>query len=198
MSELLPSGSDVESGQDGELRTLWLDSDEAGDLLSSLASDTARAILTALHQQPATASEVATDVETSLQNARHHLGNLEEAGLVRVADIRYSEKGREMKVYAPAEDPMVVFVGREERKQGFVNSLRQLVPVTALLAVMSLLIHWLVTPTGGAAGDIGGLPRLPDGAGGAGTFGVPAGLLFLAGGMVVLTVVAAWQYWVDR
>lgn len=199
MSELLPSESDVESEQNGELRTLWLDSDEAGDLLSSLASDTARAILTALHEDPATASEIATRVDTSLQNARHHLGNLEEAGLVRVADTRYSEKGREMKVYAPSEDPMVVFVGREERRKGFVDSLRQLVPVATLLALVSVLVHWLVTP--GTGSQFGGdLPRVGDSLGGAGggLLGVPAGLVFFAGGLLVLTLIAAWQYRLSR
>jgi len=195
MSELLPSDSDIESEQGGKLRTLWLDSDDAGELLSSLASDTARAVLTALHEEPATASEIADRVDTSLQNARHHLGNLEEAGLVRVADTRYSEKGREMKVYAPAEEPLVVFVGREERKQGFVDSLRQLVPVLSVLALVSLLVQWLVTPTVGR--EIAGeLPRLGDSlAGTTGPLGVPVGLVFFAGGLLVAALVLAWQRW---
>jgi DNA-binding transcriptional ArsR family regulator len=189
MSELLPSDSEVQAEQSGELQTLWLDSDEAGDLLSSIACDTARNVLTALHEEPATASEVAGTVDTSLQNARHHLENLQDAGLVRVADTRYSSKGREMNVYAPSEDPMVVFVGRQDDGEGLLDSLRQLAPVVAALAIASLLVQTLLTPsaTGTAAGEI---PRIGQGLGAAGgAAGLPPGALFLAGGLLALAAV---------
>ncbi len=193
MSELLPSDSDVPADQAGELRTLWLDSEEAGDLLSSLASETARGILTSLHEEPATASEVADRAETSLQNARHHLESLEESGLVRVADTRYSEKGREMNVYAPAEDPMVVFVGRRDEPAGFTESLKQLLPVAGVVAVGSVLAQYLLAiSTGG--GVEGGLPRLGDSAGAAGSapLGLAPGLVFLAGGLAAMVAAAYW------
>jgi DNA-binding transcriptional ArsR family regulator len=189
MSELLPSDSEVQAEQSGELQTLWLDSDEAGDLLSSIACDTARNVLTALHEEPATASEVAGTVDTSLQNARHHLENLQDAGLVRVADTRYSSKGREMNVYAPSEDPMVVFVGRQDDGEGLLDSLRQLAPVVAALAIASLLVQTLLTPsaTGTAAGEI---PRIGQGLGAAGgAAGFPPGALFLTGGLLALAAV---------
>lgn len=185
MSELLPSDSEVDAEQSGELRTLWLDSEEAGDLLSSIACDTARNVLTALHEEPATASEVADRVDTSLQNARHHLGNLEEAGLVRVADTRYSSKGREMSVYAPSEDPTVVFVGRQDDDEGLLDSLRQFVPVAAVLAVATLLVQAFAAPsaTSTSAGEI---PRIGQGVGATGGTGLPPGAVFLAGGLLVL------------
>jgi DNA-binding transcriptional ArsR family regulator len=189
MSELLPSDSEVRAEQSGELRTLWLDSEEAGDLLSSIACDTARNVLTALHEEPATASEVADRVDTSLQNARHHLGNLEDAGLVRVADTRYSSKGREMNVYAPSEDPMVVFVGREDDGEGLLDSLRQFVPVVATLALASLLVQTFLPPsaTSTATGEI---PRIGQGLGATGgAAGLSPGAVFLAGGLLVLATV---------
>mgnify|MGYP000032398047 CR=1 FL=1 len=189
MSELLPSDSEARAEQSGELRTLWLDSEEAGDLLSSIACDTARDLLTALHEEPSTASELADRVDTSLQNARHHLENLKEAGLVRVADTRYSSKGREMNVYAPSEDPMVVFVGRQDDGEGLLDSLRQFAPVVAALALASLLVQTLVPPTatGTAVGEI---PRVGQSIGTAGgATGLPPGLVFLAGGLLVLAAV---------
>jgi DNA-binding transcriptional ArsR family regulator len=194
MSELLPSDSSANAEQPGELQTLWLDSEEAGELLSSLASETARSVLTALHDEPMTASEVADSVDTSLQNARHHLNNLQEPGLVRIADTRYSSKGREMNVYAPAKDPMVVFVGRESRKTGLLDSLKQLMPVVGLLALASLLVQFLVTASVGGGSVAGELPRIGDSLGGSGTLApllLPPGLVFLAGGLVALAVTLA-------
>jgi len=196
MSGLLPTRTDATAEQEGDLRALWLDSDDAGELLSSLSSDTARAVLTALHEEPATASEVAERVDTSLQNARHHLSNLEEADLVRVADVRYSQKGREMNVYAPSEKPMIVFVGREDERASFVERLRGLVPAAAALALVSLLVQYLVAPTPVPPT----LPRSPEGVGSvlpAPTY-VSPGVVFLLGGTLVLGLVVAVQWYRDR
>lgn len=187
MSELLPSSGDVAAEQDGELRTLWLDSEEAGDLLSSLACDTARSVLTALHDDPATASEVADRVDTSLQNARHHLTNLQEAGLVRVVDTRYSSKGREMNVYGPARDPMIVFVGKEESQSGLLDSLKGLLPVAATLALASLLVQMALGTA--ADGPTTGMLRVGQDVGtSVANTGLPPGFVFLAGGLFVLAV----------
>jgi DNA-binding transcriptional ArsR family regulator len=204
MSELLSSDSDAASGDlasesaeregEGDLQTLWLDSEEAGDLLSSLASDTARSVLTALHEEPATASEVADRVDTSLQNARHHLNSLQDADLVEVAETRYSSKGREMNVYAPARDPTVVFVGSREHDGGLLESLRSLLPAVAVLAVASLLVQWLVVPSIGTAAS-GDLPRIGESLGGGGPFALPVGLVFLAGGLLALGLVLAVSRW---
>ncbi|NIU66678.1 MAG: ArsR family transcriptional regulator, partial [Actinobacteria bacterium] len=62
------------------------------------------------------------------QNAQYHLGRLEDAGAVEVVDTVYSEKGREMKVYAPADEPLVVVAGGESET----SSLRA--AITTLLA----------------------------------------------------------------
>ena len=136
MSGLLPSDTDAPrgdpseeraEGDDGDLRVLWLDDEDADQLIGSLSSETARAVLTELHHGPATASELSDDVDTSLQNVRHHLNSLQEAGLVQVADTRYSVKGREMNVYAPTDDSLVVCVGREDDRSSFLDSLKRLV-----------------------------------------------------------------------
>ena len=193
MSELLPSDGDVTAEQDGELQTLWLDSEEAGDLLSSLACDTARNVLTTLHDEPGTASEVAERVDTSLQNARHHLGNLQESGLVRVAETRYSSKGREMNVYAPARDPMIVFVGNEESEAGLLDSLKRLLPVAAVLALASLLVQRLLSTP--ADGPTTGMVRVGQDVGATvANTGLAPGLVFLAGGLFVLAGVLAIRY----
>jgi DNA-binding transcriptional ArsR family regulator len=204
MSELLSSDSDAASGDiasesaeregEGDLQTLWLDSEEAGDLLSSLASDTARSVLTALHDEPATASEVADEVDTSLQNARHHLNSLQDADLVEVTETRYSSKGREMNVYAPARDPTVVFVGSREHDGGLLDSLRSILPAVVVLAVASLLVQWLVVPSIGTAAS-GDLPRIGESLGGAGPLALPVGLVFLAGGLLALGLVLAVSRW---
>lgn len=204
--------ADAEGTATEDLRALYLDSDDAGELISALSSETARSILVALHDHPATASELADHVGTTVQNVRHHLDSLREADLVRAADTRYSSKGREMDVYAPVDRPLVVVVGNEESgaddtgkrepadpdrdrdTEGFVDSLSRFVGAVAALAATSLFVQWLVVSSAG--GDLGGVVRSPDGlGGGVGPVVAPPGLLFFAGGALVLAVASGWRYW---
>ncbi|AXG07784.1 ArsR family transcriptional regulator [Haloplanus rubicundus] len=201
MSGLLPSHleRDVTPEGDGELRVLSLTDDDAERLIGSVSSETARSILTALEERPATASELADSVSTSLQNVRHHLGNLQEAGLVEVAGTRYSVKGREMKVYAPSQDSLVV-VGSEADKERFLDSLDRLVGVLAVLAVGAFAVQ---RAFGSGVVDLGGpgtAPRVGDGVGSATgpLLGlVPPGVAFLAGGLLVVALLAAWNRYTD-
>jgi DNA-binding transcriptional ArsR family regulator len=207
MADLLPSRPDTSAAEEADPRVIGLDSENADDLLSALASDTAREVLATLHDEPDTPANVADRVDTSLQNTQYHLGNLEDAGLIKVADTVYSEKGREMKRYAPADRPLVVFAGREEESQGLESILKNLFGAVGLLGLMSLLVQWYAdgfpfgAETGGADAGAGG----GDG-GGVGTMsteaaqttadaagGLPPGLLFFLGGLAALVVVgAAW------
>lgn len=191
MSGLLPSESSAvaadQAEDDGGTRLLWIDDDEAETLIGSLSSETARSVLTALHEEPRTASELADHVDTSLQNVRHHINNLTEADLVEAKETRYSVKGREMKVYGPVDDSLVVCVGDKDEQGSILDSLRQFVGAAAALVVGSLLVHFTYG-TAGVAGPSG--PRVPDSVGGTGELlsMLSPGMAFLAGGLVVLAV----------
>ena len=93
---------------DRDTRVVALDTEEAAAICSSLASETANRILAQLFEEPATASDLADHVDTSLQNAHYHLEQLQEAGVVRVVDTWYSSRGVEMNVYAPSHDEFVI------------------------------------------------------------------------------------------
>ena len=110
MSALLPQKPPVErSGSDSRVVSLGDDGSDA--VFSVLSSTVARRVLAELYRSPATQSELADRVDTSIQNVSYHLDNLVDAGLVDVVDEWYSEKGREMDVYAPAGSPLVLVVG---------------------------------------------------------------------------------------
>ena len=183
---LLPSTDDVTGEQEGDIQVLGVDEDDSADVFEALSSDTARRVLTAIYDESAPPSELADRLDISLQNVSYHLDNLEEAGVVRVADTRYSEKGREMSVYAPADEPVVVFVGTEERKTGFRDLLKRLVGATGLLVVISaLLFAFQAFGRPGGAGDELTILEL---------LSFP-GLEFLLGGLFVLGLVVLLWVW---
>ncbi|PSQ11725.1 ArsR family transcriptional regulator, partial [Halobacteriales archaeon QS_7_69_60] len=154
---LLPSSPDV--SPDSDPRLVGLDSDEAGELMAALSSETARRLLAELHEDPAPPGELADRVGTSLQNAQYHLEKLENAGAVEIVGTAYSEKGREMAVYGPADSPLVIYAGEQERASGLRAALSRLFAGLLALAVGSVAIQELFGRSllgGAGSGGAGG------------------------------------------
>lgn len=206
MGRLLPGALEPSTeSDDAEPRVVGLDDDQTGELLSALSSETARSVLSTLHDEPDTASGVADSVDTSLQNAQYHLDRMCEAGLLTVVDTVYSEKGREMKLYAPADRPLVVFAGDESAERSLRERLRGLLGAVVALVGLSAVVEyalrdgpWLdlgLAASGGAggAGDGGSVGVASTESAGAveQAAGLPPGLLFLLGGLVALAAVLA-------
>ena len=85
MSALLPRKPPVErSGTDSQVVSLYDDDSDA--VFSVLSSEVARRVLAELYRDPATQSELADRVGTSIQNVSYHLDNLADAGLIDVVD----------------------------------------------------------------------------------------------------------------
>ncbi|MCQ4333032.1 helix-turn-helix domain-containing protein [Natronomonas sp. F2-12] len=167
---LLPSTPEISA--DSEPRVVGLDSEEADDLMAALSSGTARQVLSELHEEPAPPGELADRVDTSLQNAQYHLEKLEAAGAVEVVGTAYSEKGREMSVYGPADSPLVIFAGEEERASGLKSAISRLFGGFLALAVGAVAVQTLFGDTAeetavrtdgdGGGGDAGALETVED------------------------------------
>ncbi|GGN89779.1 MULTISPECIES: helix-turn-helix domain-containing protein [Haloarcula] len=155
---LLPSrGPDASASQDGELQIVGVD-DDVSAVLDALSSETAREILNAVYDDPGTPSELADRLGMSIQKVSYHLEKLENEELIAVAGTQYSEKGQEMKVYEPPEDPLVLFVGTRDRKRSLKSLVKRLMPAVGILTAASLVLQILLGnvpfPFGmGASGD---------------------------------------------
>jgi DNA-binding transcriptional ArsR family regulator len=212
MADLLPSSPDLEATE-SEPRVLGVDSDDADDVLGALSSATARELLVALHDEPAPPSRLAETVDTSLQNVQYHLEKLQDADLVEKRGTQYSEKGREMTVYGPTDAPLVLFAGDEEEAGGLRSALSRFLGGVGVLGLASLAVQQVVgdgvVPSMGAGGADGASgDAATDGGGQIGTAsvetartasegaaGLPPGVLFFLGGLLVLCCVAGWWYW---
>ncbi|SEO83128.1 Helix-turn-helix domain-containing protein [Halogranum amylolyticum] len=204
MAKLLPSSPDTSAVEASEPRVIGVDSEDADEMLSALSSSTARKLLSALHEDPDSPSSLADRLDTSLQNVQYHLGKLEAADLVTVADTVYSEKGREMKVYAPSNRPLVVFAGREEDSTGLKAALKRLLGGLGILGFGSLIAQYLLTdgPWFGLAstgsGDAATTESVQVAADTAATTSaattLPPGVVFFLGGALVLCLAFAVWY----
>jgi DNA-binding transcriptional ArsR family regulator len=210
MGSPFPLRNPVASSAEETPRLVDLDDDVADEVFEALSAATARELLATCYEEPATASELAEEVDTSLQNARYHLDTLLEAGLVEVVDTWYSERGTEMKVYAPANESLVLFASNDG------SALRDLIGrvlgATVLLGVVSLLVETLLGGSDDAAYQSGGSrgvgiasegadaatsTPVADAAGPGGLLGLAQhpGLVFFLGGALVLALLVAWTVW---
>lgn len=103
--------------EDADPAVVGLDETDSGAVFSVLSSGTARSLLAALYESPATKSELAEAVDTSIQNVDYHVENLLDADLVTVVEQWYSKKGNEMDVFAPANGPLVVVSGDDAQTE---------------------------------------------------------------------------------
>ncbi|MGB9962042.1 ArsR/SmtB family transcription factor [Halobacterium sp. MBLA0001] len=209
-NRLLPGSASVDAGDGSEV--VHIREDAADDVFDALGSRTAREILSALYEEPDTASGVADRVDTSLQNASYHIENLVEADLLEVADTWYSAQGREMSVYAPASDTLVLFAADSGQSPSLRSRLAGLLGVLGALGVVSVAVQRLLaggTPRPGArmrvaservtqAAENTTEPGVIDRIGHAVTATLqtlPPGVVFFAGGVFVLAMVGAYAWY---
>jgi DNA-binding transcriptional ArsR family regulator len=135
MGRLLRSQGEQTVDRDGEPSVLYADSERAARVCAALSSETALSIFRLLTDRPLAASEVATELDLSVQNACYHIEKLQDVGLVEVVDTCYSEKGSEMKLYAVSSDPTVLVLGSEDDERSLRRAFGQLSAAVGLSGV---------------------------------------------------------------
>ncbi len=90
--------------------------EESKKITQVISNDTARQIIELLADAPLSASDIAERLQAPLTTITYNLENLESVGLVKVERIKYSEKGREVKIFAPVRKLIVVVPEKTDRK----------------------------------------------------------------------------------
>lgn len=83
-------------------------SPEALKVAKAMSSATASTLLNLLSEGPMTATNLADRTDIPLTTIKYHLENLQDAGLIEVADVRWSEKGRQMKRYRVIQKDIII------------------------------------------------------------------------------------------
>lgn len=100
-----------------KLLILPLNDGTAKRISLALANETSRKVLEALAEESLSAGQISEKLGVPLTTLHYNIENLIEVGLIKVERTRYSEKGREVKVYAPTRKYIVIApenVGKEE------------------------------------------------------------------------------------
>lgn len=144
---LLGERPEVTIDRDEDPRLLCLDDEYTEEVLKQLSSETSQAVFRAVNQEPLSAQDVARELDMSIQNAMYHLENLEETGLITVLDTHYSERGREIEIYGPTDQPLLLFLGPSQDWSGLTAAFKEFAgavgPVAIPLAIGQFLSRLL-------------------------------------------------------
>ena len=134
--------------------------EESKLITQTIANDTARQILELLADAPMSTSAIAKKLDIPLTTAQYNVEKLIEAGLVIVEKTKYSEKGREVKLYAPAKR-MIVLVPRNAPSQAIMDALKKYLVLVPIAAVLSIFIEFATQMRGGigALNSMGGVQK---------------------------------------
>lgn len=185
--------------EDRPNRIIEITADEATEVFEALSSETARTLLSSLHDDPQTASDLVEQVDTSVQNVQYHLQKFSDVGLVEVVDTWYSARGTEMKVYSPSDHSLVLYTGETPGKSRLREVLSRGAGAIVILGIMSVLVDYIArTLTRQDSGE--GVdhtlspepnPTVIEIAGST----VTPGMIFFFGGLFLLALGVVWWYW---
>jgi DNA-binding transcriptional ArsR family regulator len=134
--------------KDGDEKLLILPlGEESKKITQVISNDTARQIIEFLADAPLSASDIAERLHVPLTTVAYNLENLENVGLVKVERIKYSEKGRKVKIYAPVRKLIVVVPEKADRKS-VADVLRKYMGVILAAVLASSLIEFFMRSAG--------------------------------------------------
>ncbi|MGA9140805.1 MAG: winged helix-turn-helix domain-containing protein [Methanocella sp.] len=114
--------------------------EESKLITQTIANDTARQILELLADGAMSTSAIAKKLEIPLTTAQYNVEKLIEARLVIVEKTKYSEKGREVKLYAPAKR-MIVLVPANTSRQAVMDVLKKYLVLLPIAGFVALLVE---------------------------------------------------------
>jgi predicted transcriptional regulator len=114
--------------------------EESKLITQTIANDTARQILALLADGAMSTSAIAKKLDIPLTTAQYNVEKLIEAKLVIVEKTKYSEKGREVKLYAPAKR-MIVLVPANTSRQAVMDVLKKYLVLLPIAGFVALLVE---------------------------------------------------------
>ena len=127
-------------------------SPEAQKIAKAMSSPTSADLFNALTGNPQSATALSVTTGLPLTTVKYHLENMLDAGLVEISRTRWSEKGREMKIYA-IKDRVVVFAPRKTADvRGVVEKYGTIAGVIAIACSLILAVPRALSEAVGLTG----------------------------------------------
>jgi len=127
---------------DKKLLVLPLDESLSKLVSRALANETSIRILNILAEEPMPVSKISEILNIPITTAQYNVERLLDAGLVRVKEVKWSRKGREVKIYEPQEKYIIITPKKSDRHR-VLTELKKLLPVISI--GFGALIGWFAS-----------------------------------------------------
>jgi predicted ArsR family transcriptional regulator len=87
-------------------------SEECKKIARLLSNETSIRILNQLQRKSMSASDLAKELQVRLNTLKYNLDSLLEVGLIRVRQIKWSQKGRKVKIYEAVDKVIILLPGK--------------------------------------------------------------------------------------
>ena len=143
--------------------------EKAQKIAKAIASRTAGEILQLLKDGSHASTQIAEALKIPITTVQYHLENLVDAGIITIVEKRWSQKGREVKVYG-LRDQMLIVVPRGGDLKGILLRYGSLFAVVILASIVLAILGPAFAPVASPAFQNvlpTALPRAPSESGGA-------------------------------
>ncbi len=104
-------------------------SEDSRKIARILSNETSTRILKLLERRCMSAGDIAEELDMRLNTLKYNLDSLLEVGLIRIRQVKWSRKGREIKVYEAVEKVILLLPGKMNPDVSFIFTVfRQLSP----------------------------------------------------------------------
>ena len=119
--------------------------ERAQKIAKAMGSQTASDILQILGEEPRSLTDITERLNIPMNTAKYHIENLLDAGLIAVAQTKYSIKGREVKIYTLTNQLLVV-APRQSNVRTLLLKYASLFGIVAVCSVMISVLSPLFGP----------------------------------------------------
>jgi predicted transcriptional regulator len=141
--------------------------ERAQKIAKAMSSQTASDILRLLAKNNQSLSEITDQLGVPLTTAKYHIENMLDAGLITIANTKYSVKGREVKIYS-LSDQLVIVAPRQLDIRSTLLKYSSLMGVVLLVSLLVALVlpvisgTWSAIPAAAPAPNVGTMAELCD------------------------------------
>lgn len=192
--------------------------ERAQKIAKAMGSPTAGEILQLLAEKPQSLTDITERLGLPMNTAKYHIENLLDAGVISVADTKYSVKGRTVKIYT-LTDQLLIVAPRRSDIRALLTKYAALFGVVVVATLGITAVVPLLSPqagntamalaapaptaapdqaTGGASRDavMYSMKATAENFGGApAPAGIDPALAFFCGGILVITILLCYEAW---
>src|SRR5208337_2417498 len=114
---------------------------ESKAITQVISNDTAMQVMDLLAEGPMSTSIVAEKLSIPLTTAQYNIEKLMESGLVKIEKTKYSEKGREVKLYR-ASRRLIMIVPEKAGSQAIIDAIKKYILLVPVAAALSLAVEY--------------------------------------------------------